>query len=157
MADRSGQTPRGVETLTNFRFSRAVILIRIIVGWVFLSEGIQKFLFSADLGVGRFAKIGIPVPEIMAPFVGYVEVVFGICILMGIFTQYAAIPLLIDMVVAIASTKIPLLMQQGFWKMAHEARVDLSMLLGLVFLMLVGPGEWSLDAMYGSWRREQRQ
>jgi len=156
IADRSGQTLKGEGTLANIRFSRAVILVRIIVGWVFLSEGIQKFLFSTDLGVGRFAKIGIPAPEIMAPFVGYVEVVFGICILMGIITQYAAIPLVIDMVVAFVSTKIPILMQQGFWKMAHEARVDLAMLFCLVFLVLVGPGEWSLDEMYGTWRRGQR-
>jgi putative oxidoreductase len=156
MADRSAQTADGGKTLFNPRFSKAIILIRIIVGSVFLSEGIQKFLFSAELGVGRFSKIGIPAPEVMAPFVGYVEIVFGICIILGIFTQLSTIPLLIDMFVAIASTKIPILMQHGFWKMAHEARVDFSMLLGLIFLLIVGSGEWSLDALYGSWRDTDR-
>jgi hypothetical protein len=56
----------------------AVILIRLIVGCVLLSEGIQKFLFADALGVGRFTKIGIPAPEVMAPFVGGCETVCGL-------------------------------------------------------------------------------
>ena len=52
------------------RTAKAILLIRILVGWVFLSEGIQKFLFPDSLGVGRFVKIGIPWPQVMAPFVG---------------------------------------------------------------------------------------
>ena len=123
----------------------AVVLIRILVGWVFLSEGIQKFLFPADLGVGRFIKIGIPAPHIMAPFVGGVEIVFGILILVGLLTRLAAIPLLIDMAVALISTKIPYLLQHGFWPTLHEARVDVSMVLGLMFLLIVGAGRWSCD------------
>ena len=103
--------------------SSAVILIRLIVGGVFLSEGIQKFLFPGDLGVGRFAKIGIPSPEVMAPFVGVVEIVGGMLLLAGFLTRLAAIPLIIDMLVAITTTKIPILQKSGFWAMAHEARV----------------------------------
>ena len=124
----------------------AYLLIRLIVGCVFLSEGIQKFLFSDSLGVGRFIKIGIPAPEVMAPFVGVVEIVCGTLILVGFFTQLAAIPLIIDMLVAISTTKIPMLLAKGFWAMAHEARVDWSMLLGSGFLLIVGGGRWSLDA-----------
>jgi putative oxidoreductase len=124
----------------------APLLIRLIVGCVFLSEGIQKFLFSDSLGVGRFIKIGIPTPEIMAPFVGVVEIVCGVLLLAGLFTQIAAIPLIIDMLVAIATTKIPILLDKGFWAMAHEARVDWCMLLGSVVLLVVGGGRWSLDA-----------
>lgn len=122
------------------------LLIRLIVGCVFLSEGIQKFLFSDSLGVGRFIKIGIPAPDVMAPFVGVVEIVCGTLILVGFFTQLAAIPLIIDMLVAISTTKIPMLLAKGFWAMAHEARVDWSMLLGSGFLLIVGGGRWSLDA-----------
>src|SRR5437588_11809267 len=85
----------------------AVILIRLIVGAVFFSEGVQKFLFPNDLGVGRFAKIGIPAPQIMAPFVGVVEIVCGALILLGLLTRLATIPLIIDMLVAISTTKIP--------------------------------------------------
>lgn len=126
-----------------------VFFVRLMVGNVFLSEGIQKFLFQEALGVGRFIKIGIPAPQIMAPFVGVVEIVFGALILLGLFTRLAAVPLAINILVAIATTKIPMLFDGGFWKMAHEARVDWSMLLGLICLLLVGGGRWSLD----EWRR----
>jgi putative oxidoreductase len=122
-----------------------VILIRLVVGWVFLSEGIQKFLFPAALGVGRFAKIGIPDPQILAPFVGVCEILFGALLILGLFTRFAAIPLLLVISVAIWTTKIPLLAKQGFWAMVHEARTDFCMLFGLLFLLMVGAGRLSLD------------
>jgi uncharacterized membrane protein YphA (DoxX/SURF4 family) len=124
----------------------AVVLVRLIVGGVFLSEGSQKFLFPDALGVGRFAKIGIPAPEVMAPFVGVCEVVCGVLFLLGLLTRFAAVTMIIDMVVAISTTKVPILLNEGFWKMAHEARTDWSMLLGSLFLLVVGGGAWSLDA-----------
>jgi putative oxidoreductase len=93
----------------------AVILIRLIVGGVFLAEGIQKFLFPAEVGAGRFAKIGIPNPEMMGPFVGVVESVCGALILVGLLTRLATIPLIINMLVAILTTKIPILLGHGFW------------------------------------------
>jgi uncharacterized membrane protein YphA (DoxX/SURF4 family) len=124
----------------------AVILVRLIVGAIFLSEGIQKFLYPGDLGVGRFTKIGIPSPEIMAPFVGVVEIVCGTLILIGLLTRLAAVLLIIDMIVAISTTKIPILLKSGFWAMAHEARTDWAMLLGSIFLLVVGAGPWSIDA-----------
>ena len=93
----------------------SAILIRLVVGGVFLSEGVQKFLFPNENGVGRFTKIGIPAPEVMAPFVGVVEIVCGALILIGLLTRLAAIPLIIDMLVAILSTKIPILLGHGFW------------------------------------------
>ena len=138
---------------------RAVLLIRLIVGGVFFSEGIQKFLYPAENGAGRFAKIGIPSPEVMGPFVGVVEIVCGALILIGLLTRLAAIPLIINMLVAILSTKIPILLGHGFWGfslrnlpyygfwgMAHEARTDFAMLLGSIFLLIVGAGLWSIDA-----------
>jgi uncharacterized membrane protein YphA (DoxX/SURF4 family) len=128
------------------RAPRPVLFIRVLVGFVFVSEGIQKFLFADTLGVGRFIKIGIPAPELMAPFVGVVEIVCGVLITIGLVTRLAALPLVIDMLVAISSTKIPILQKNGFWAMAHEARTDVSMLLCCVFLILVGSGELSLDA-----------
>jgi putative oxidoreductase len=138
---------------------RSLILIRLIVGAVFLSEGIQKFLFPNDLGVGRFIKIGIPAPQVMAPFVGVIEIICGTLITLGLLTRLAAIPLIIDISMAILSTKIPILLGHGFWRfslsklptygfwsMAHEARVDYAMLLGSIFLLIVGAGAWSIDA-----------
>lgn len=143
----------------------AVILIRLVVGGVFLSEGIQKFLFPADLAAGRFAKIGIPAPGVMGPFVGIVEIVCGGLIIIGLLTRFASVALIIDMVVAICTTKIPILLghgywrfalaklpSYGFWPMAHEARVDFAMLLSAIFLLIVGAGAWSVDA-YLSRRR----
>jgi uncharacterized membrane protein YphA (DoxX/SURF4 family) len=124
---------------------KATVLIRVLVGWVFLSEGIQKFLFPASLGVGRFAKIGIPDPSFTAPFVGAVETVFGALVLIGLLTRLGTIPLLINISVAIATTKIPMLLHKGFWAAAHESRTDISMLLGLVFLLIVGAGALSID------------
>jgi uncharacterized membrane protein YphA (DoxX/SURF4 family) len=136
----------------------STVLIRLLVGWVFLSEGIQKFLFPAALGAGRFAKIGIPWPEAMGPFVGSVEIVGGLFLLLGLLTRLASFILLINISVAILSTKIPILLghgywlfnlpdlkSYGFWSMAHEARTDLSMFLGLLFLLIVGAGSWSAD------------
>jgi uncharacterized membrane protein YphA (DoxX/SURF4 family) len=130
------------------RAPAAVILIRIAVGAVFLSEGIQKFLFPGALGIGRFTKIGIPVPGVSAPFVGVVEIVCGALLLLGLATRLASVPLVIDILVAIGSTKVPFLMAHGFWAAAHEARVDFTMLLGSLFLMMVGGGTWSVDAHY---------
>jgi uncharacterized membrane protein YphA (DoxX/SURF4 family) len=117
----------------------------VAVGAIFLSEGIQKFLFPEALGVGRFFQIGIPWPSVMAPFVGVVEVLFGGLVLLGFLTRLAAIPLLIDISVAIAITKIPMFLKQGFWAAAHEARTDYAMFLGLLFLLIVGGGRYSLD------------
>jgi len=123
----------------------SVLLIRLVVGAVFLSEGIQKFLFPNELGVGRFIKIGIPAPQAMASFVGLVEIVCGTLIILGLLTRLAAIPLIINILVAISTTKVPMLMRSGFWAMAHEARTDFSMLLGSIFLLIVGAGAWSID------------
>ena len=123
-----------------------VILIRMMVGAVFLSEGIQKFLFPDTLGVGRFMKIGIPIPSVTAPFVGVVEITCGLSVIFGLGTRLAAVPLLIDIAVAILTTKVPMFVKDGFWKMAHEARTDYAMLLGLIFLIVQGGGMASLDA-----------
>jgi len=124
----------------------ATLLIRLMVGWVFLSEGIQKFLFPQALGAGRFVKIGIPAPHFFAPFVGVVEIVCGALLIVGLFSRVAAIPLLIDITVAIATTKIPLLAKSGFWAAMHEARTDYCMWLGSLFILIVGAGSLSLDA-----------
>ena len=138
------------------RAPAAVLLVRLLIGGVFLSEGIQKFLFPDALGVGRFVKIGIPAPQLMAPFVGAVEIVFGSLLLLGLLTRLAAIPLLIDIGVAIATTKVPMLLREGFWKAAHEARTDYAMLLGLLFLLLAGGGPISVDARLSSGRERPR-
>lgn len=129
------------------RTSNWIVLIRLAVGGVFFSEGLQKFLFPETLGFGRFQQIGIPVPGFTAPFVGMVEVVCGLLLIVGLFTRWTTIPLLIDMAVAIVTTKLPMLSKSGFWAMAHEARTDYTMVMGCLFLLAVGAGPISVDAI----------
>jgi putative oxidoreductase len=137
---------------------RSIMAIRLLVGWVFLAEGVLKFTRAEALGIGRFAKIGFVSPGLMASFVGWVEIICGALILLGLFTRLACVPLLIDVIVAIVTTKLPILLGHGFWgfanptakpfgwgTMLHEARTDISMLLGLIFLLIVGAGRWSAD------------
>jgi putative oxidoreductase len=138
---------------------RAVFLVRLAIAFVFVTEGIQKFLYPDALGVGRFVKIGIPYPDIAAPFVGVVEIACGALILVGLFTRLAAFALVVDMIVAIVATKVPILLgygfngfadptgDTGFWSMAHASRTDLAMLLGCLYLVTVGPGALSIDGM----------
>ena len=137
------------------------ILIRLVVGLVvFFPEGLQKLFFPEILGAGRFANIGIPFSEVMGPFVGLVETVCGALIILGLFTRLAAIPLIVIMIVAIVSTKVPILLghefwifhlpklaRYGFWSMMHESRDDFGMLLGSLYLLIEGGGKWSLDAL----------
>lgn len=140
--------------------TRGSILIRLAVGLVvFVPEGYQKLAFADILGTGRFIRIGIPLPGLMAPFVGTVEVICGLLIILGLLTRLATIPLIIVMLVALVSTKLPIweghdvwifrvakLPRYGFWSMAHEARADLTMLLGCLYLLIEGAGAWSADA-----------
>jgi putative oxidoreductase len=146
--------------LLGTRASAWSILIRLLVGLVvFVPEGIQKLAFPDVLGAGRFAHIGIPYPDVMGPFVGIVEIACGTLIILGFLTRLAAIPLIIIMVVAIVSTKVPMLLGQdfwifhvtklpryGLWSMLHEARLDFCMLIGALYLLIEGAGAWSMDA-----------
>jgi uncharacterized membrane protein YphA (DoxX/SURF4 family) len=125
--------------------SRTTILIRLMVGAVFLSEGIQKFLFADELGAGRFAKIGLPNPDFLGPFVGCFEIVCGALVLLGLFTRMASIPLITIMLVAIATTKAEVLAEKGFWEMLHGSRTDWAMLLGSIFLLIKGGSAYSID------------
>jgi uncharacterized membrane protein YphA (DoxX/SURF4 family) len=122
------------------------MLIRLMVGAVFLSEGIQKFLFPSQRGAGRFEKIGLPAPEFFGYFVGTNEIICGLLVLLGLFTRLAAIPLIIIMLVAFATTKAAVYQDEGFWELLHGSRTDWSMLLGSIFLLIKGGGGWSADA-----------
>lgn len=126
---------------------------RVPVGAIFLIEGILKFRSPDEFGVGRFTKIGIIDPQFFAPFDGFFEILCGTLLLLGLFTRLAVIPMIINMLVAIYTTKIPLLFKDGFWKMAHAVLLDYAMLLGLISLLIVGSGPWSLDERFDyKWR-----
>ena len=148
-----------VERATATSASAWAIYVRLAVGLVFLPEGLQKLLFPEILGSGRFLRIGIPAADLMGPFVGVVELVCGALILIGLATRVAAVPLIVTMLVAIVSTKIPILMgrdwwifhvaefsRYGFWSFLHETRTDWAMLMCALYLLALGAGPWSADA-----------
>ncbi|WP_044200572.1 DoxX family protein [Flammeovirga sp. OC4] len=124
------------------------ILIRVMLGVVFLSEGIQKFLYPAIRGAGRFEKIGLPHHEFLGSFVGLWEIICGIFLLFGLFTRLSSLVTTIIMTTAILTTKLVILDNDGFWSMMHASRTDWSMLLGSIFLFVNGGGKWSLDIIY---------
>jgi putative oxidoreductase len=125
---------------------RSIIFIRIAVGLIFFTQGILKYI-DPHLGVLRFTRIGFPMPEFTAHFVGAVEIVCGLLVLVGLLTGLASIPLLIVILTAIATTKIPELFHagQGFWFMVSDARTDFAMTMSSLFLISAGGGAWSID------------
>jgi uncharacterized membrane protein YphA (DoxX/SURF4 family) len=147
---------------------RATILLRLMAGSVFLWEGILKFVY-VNQGVGRFAKLGLPFPDFTASFVGGLEIVGGLLILLGLGTRFVAVPFLIEMVVAMLSTKIGLYLGTsplplppsppvtGFWAVLHEVRSEYAQLLTSAFLLWAGPGPWSADARWARRRTEQQK
>ncbi len=144
----------------------ATFLLRLMAGGVFLWEGMLKFVF-ANQGVGRFTKLGIPAPELTANFIGILEIVGGILIIAGFLTRVIAVPFIIEMIVAMLSTKIsmyfgtsplplpPVPPQMGLWAVLHEIRSEYAQIMVVIFLLIVGPGRWSLDALL--LRREKKE
>jgi putative oxidoreductase len=126
--------------------SNGIVLIRLVVGLVFLTEGIQKFLFPELLGTGRFLTIGFSNPAFWAYFTATFEVFCSCLVLIGFITRIASVPLLIIMITAFITTKIPILINKGVWQWAHEYRTDFAMTLLIVFLIIYGAGNWSVDS-----------
>jgi len=159
-----------MKRLTNWLFHppvsgpKAAVLIRWMAGGVFLWEGILKFVYK-NQGVGRFTKLGFPAPQFMAPFVAGLEIVGGILLMAGLLTRFISIPFVVEMLVAIASTKISLFLGRsplplppapptvGIWAVLHEIRSEYAQLMSVLFLGIVGPGAWSLDAVLAKGRR----
>ena len=145
------------QTLMHTDAPAATWIVRWLAGLVFLFEGIKKFLFVAQWGAGRFTRIGIPHPQFFGPFVGAVEIICGSLLLIGLLTRFASLALLIDISVAILSTKVPIYMKQGWWPAEAEARTDYAMFMALLFLLIVGAGAWSLDARSSGSRASRKR
>ena len=122
-----------------------IIFIRLIVGLIFISEGIQKYLILDVLGPAFFKEIGFTHPMLWAYFTGAFEIFCGILILFGLLTRLASIPLLTIMITALITTKLPLLTTKGFWTFSHEYSIDFSLTLLLILLIIYGGGKWSVD------------
>jgi putative oxidoreductase len=137
---------------------RSILLLRLMAGGVFFWEGILKFVYT-NQGVGRFTKLGLPFPHFTATFVGGLEIVGGLLFLTGFLTRLISVPFVLEMIVAILSTKISLFLgtsplpappappKVGFWAVLHEIRSDYAQILTSTFLLINGPGRWSLDAL----------
>jgi len=144
----------------------SIAILRMMAGGVFLSEGILKFVYT-NQGVGRFTKLGMPVPQITANFVASLEIVGGLLLISGLLTRLISIPFIFEMIVAVLSTKISLYLgtsplplppappKVGMWAVLHESRSDYAQLLTCLFLMINGPGKWSLDALWMKKRRAE--
>ena len=142
----------------------AIVLLRLMAGGVFFWEGILKFVF-ANQGVGRFTKLGMPVPEFTADFIGVLEIVGGLLLITGLLTRFISFIFIGEMIVAILSTKISLFLgtsplplppappQIGFWAVLHEIRSDYAQILTCAFLLIVGSGRLSLDTFFNSTQR----
>ena len=137
---------------------RSILFLRLMAGGVFFWEGLLKFAY-ANQGIGRFTKLGMPFPHFTATFVGGLEIVGGVLLLSGLLTRFIAIPFVMEMIVAILSTKISLYLGTsplplppapptvGFWAVLHEIRSEYAQILTSAFLLINGPGRWSLDAL----------
>jgi uncharacterized membrane protein YphA (DoxX/SURF4 family) len=136
---------------------KSILLLRLMAGGVFLWEGILKYVYT-NQGIGRFTKLGIPAPYYTANFVACLEIVGGLLLISGLLTRFMSVPFIIEMIVAILSTKISLYLgtsplplppappRVGMWAVLHEVRSDYAQILTTAFLLINGPGKWSIDA-----------
>jgi uncharacterized membrane protein YphA (DoxX/SURF4 family) len=126
-----------------------MLLVRVIVGLVFLIEGVLKFALPSELGAGRLTAIGLPFPQQLAPVVGGVEIAGGLAVMLDVFAGDAALFLLAVILTALVTTKLPILLGRplgpfalaklahyGLLSFFHEARTDLCMLFGTVAILI---------------------
>jgi len=144
----------------------STVLLRLMAGGVFFWEGILKFVY-VNQGVGRFTKLGMPFPIFTADFVGGLEIVGGVLVMAGLLTRWIAIPFVVEMIVAMLSTKIALYLgtsplplppappKIGAWAVLHEIRSEYAQIMVVLYLLINGPGKWSLDALLARLRATQ--
>ena len=141
----------------------SILILRLMAGGVFFWEGILKFVY-VNQGVGRFTKLGFPYPAETAHFVATFEIIGGLFLIFGLFTRVAAFYFIVQMIIAVLSTKIDLYLgtsplplppappKQGIWAVLHEIRSDYAQILTCLFLLIEGAGRRSLDFMISASR-----
>jgi putative oxidoreductase len=134
----------------------SIIIIRLMAGGVFFWEGMLKFVYT-NQGAGRFTKLGFPFPEPIAHFIAIGEMIGGAMLIAGFRTRIVAIYFVLEMIVAVLSTKISLFLgtsplplppappKVGIWAVLHEIRSDYAQILCCLFLVIEGAGRRSLD------------
>lgn len=143
---------------------KATLAIRLMAGGVFFWEGLLKLAY-ANQGVGRFTKLGLPVPDVLAPAIAVLEIGGGLLLMSGLLTRLISVPFIVEMVVAMLATKVgvffgtsplprpPSPPTVGLWAVLHDIRSDYAQIMSCIFLLAAGPGPWSLDA----WLARRRQ
>src|ERR1700685_4136573 len=133
-----------------------ILIIRLMAVTVFFWEGILKFVY-VNQGVGRFTKLGFPFPEVTAHIIATGEIIGGLLLLFGLFTRYVSFYFILQMIVAVLSTKITLYLgtsplpmpavapKVGIWAVEHETRSDYAQIMACLFLLIEGAGWVSLD------------
>src|SRR5436190_18737743 len=137
---------------------KATLAIRLMAGGVFFWEGLLTFAY-ANQGIGRFTKLGLPVPDVLAPAIAVLEIGGGLLLMSGLGTRLISLPFIVEMIVAILATKVALFLgtsplpkppsppQTGLWAVLHEIRSDYAQIMSCIYLLAAGPGPWSLDAL----------
>lgn len=133
------------DRITATESRNSTILIRFMVGFIFFTEGFQKFLFPEVRGAGRFVELGLPAPEFLSYFVASFEIACGALLLVGLLTRLASVPIIFIMLVVIIMTRLPILVNENFWIMMYISKIDFAMLIGAVYLLIEGSGKWSVD------------
>jgi putative oxidoreductase len=118
-----------------------IILARLSVGVLFFESGRGKLFYKLNELVEYFTQLGIPFPHLQAPLVAAIELLGGICLILGFATRVASAPLTVIMVVAIVTAQLDKVKSIGDFLYLPET------LLVVIFIWLIfsGPGKFAVD------------
>ena len=123
------------------RLDAGLLILRLVVGAVFIAHGAQKlFVYGIGGATGAFGQMGVPMPAVTAPLVAFVEFFGGIAIVLGLLTRLAALGVAMVMLGVLLLVKL----NAGFFA-PNGFEFELTLLGGALALALAGPGDWSID------------